>query len=447
MSPEPGRRVGPGAADSGGERMAGGADHQSGMDRKIRKKKWTLKRISGLCLAGLFVGAVLYEFLLGDHSSKLNVQVERIRISTVERGPFQEFIPVRGTVLPILTIYLDALEGGRVEELFVEEGALVKEGDPILRLSNPTLELNVMNQEALLFEQLNSMENTRLNIETQAINRREQLINIEYRLQQTERDYLKNEELMKRSLISRKEYEESKEDYDYWLKRQEFMVQTVRQDSLYRLGQLVTLETTAKRLQMNLEAVKQPLDNLVLKAPVSGQLTSLNAEFGELKTRGQRLGQVDVLDGFKVRAAIDEFYITRIHTGLTGSFELAGKTYHMVIRRVYPEVLEGRFEVDLDFAGEVPEEIRRGQTLPIRLALGDLSEAILLARGGFYQTTGGNWVFVVDRSGTSATRKPIRTGRQNPEFFEILEGLTPGEQVVTSSYENYEEIEKLVLKR
>lgn len=272
-------------------------------------------------------------------------------------------------------------------------------------------------------------------------------MNIEHELVQKKREYLKNRKLIDRDLIKREDYEQSKEDYDYWLKKQDFMVQTMRQDSLLREGRIAQLASSAGRLRTNLEALRETLESLSVRAPVSGQLSSLNAEIGEMKSPGQRLGQIDVLDAFKVRAAIDEFYIARISSGLTGTFQLAGEDYDLVLKKVYPEVLDGQFEVDLEFVGRVPPDIRRGQTLQIRLALGDLSEAILLPRGGFYQTTGGNWVFAVDASGSYATRKPIRTGRQNPEFFEILEGLAPGEQVVTSSYENYEEIEKLILKR
>jgi len=424
-----------------------GAEAPGGMDRRVKRKRWTARRIAGMSLAGLFVAAVLYEFLLGDHRAKLNVQVERITISTVERGPFQEFIPERGEVLPIFTFYLDAVVGGQVKEILVEEGSMVRKGDAILRLSDPDLERGVMSQEANIFEQLNNIENTRIMLEQQAIARQEQLMNIEHELVQEKREYLKNLELVERRLIARRDYEQSKEDYDYWVKKRDFMVQIIRQDSLLQQGRLAQLASSSGRLRANLEALRQGLERLVLRAPVSGQLSSLNAEIGELKSRGLRLGQIDVLDAFKVRAAIDEFYIARISSGLTGTFQLAGEDYDLVLKKVYPEVRDGQFEVDLAFVGRVPSDIRRGQTLQIRLALGDLSEAILLPRGGFYQTTGGNWVFAVHPSGSYATRKPIRTGRQNPEYFEILEGLAPGEQVVTSSYENYEEIEKLILKR
>ena len=438
------RSKAPAAVDFPGQK---GAEASGGMDRRVKRKRWTARRIAGMSLAGIFVGAVLYELLLGDHRSKLNVQVERITISTVERGPFQEIIPERGEVLPIFTFYLEPMIGGQVEEVLAEEGSMVAKGDPLLRLSNPSLERSVMSQETQVFEQLNNIENTRIMMEQQAVTRQEQLMNIEHELVQKKREYLKNRKLIDRDLIKREDYEQSKEDYDYWLKKQDFMVQTMRQDSLLREGRIAQLASSAGRLRTNLEALRETLESLSVRAPVSGQLSSLNAEIGEMKSPGQRLGQIDVLDAFKVRAAIDEFYIARISSGLTGTFQLAGEDYDLVLKKVYPEVLDGQFEVDLEFVGRVPPDIRRGQTLQIRLALGDLSEAILLPRGGFYQTTGGNWVFAVDASGSYATRKPIRTGRQNPEFFEILEGLAPGEQVVTSSYENYEEIEKLILKR
>jgi HlyD family secretion protein len=417
-----------------------------GMDRKLKKRRFPPRRIAAIGFVTMFIGAILYQIFFGDHTAKLNVQKERITISMVKQGLFQEFIPARGTVLPILTIYLDALEGGRVEEIFLEGGTMVEQGDPILKLSNSELELRVMTQEASLFEQINSMENTRILLETQAINRQQNLINIEHEIQRAKREFDKNEELMKRELISRKLFEESRDDHKFALKRYKFMMQTVRQDSLYRQGQVAQLEASVRKLQLNLEAVKRNLDNLVLKAPVRGQLTSLNADIGELKGKGQRLGQIDVLDGYKLRAQIDEFYIQRISGGQEASYEYSDQVYKLNIKKVYPEVLNGQFEVDLEFSSGTPHDIRRGQTLHIRLALGDLTEAMLLPRGGFYQVTGGNWVFLVDPSESEAIRRPVRIGRQNPEYFEVLEGLENGERVVTSSYDNYEEIEKLILK-
>jgi len=416
------------------------------MDRIIEKKRFTLKRILLLSGAVTFLGAVLYGFILGDRSAKLNVELERITISTVTQGPFREFIPIRGNVVPLLTIYLDAVEGGRVEKKFLEEGSMVEKGDPILQMSNPALELSVMNQEALLFEQINNFQTIRINLDQQAITRQNQLIEADFQVREAERDYSQKEELFKRSLAPKLEYEKSRDNMEYWRKRYEFTVETLRQDSLYRHGQIASMEASVERLQMNLSAVKKNLENLFLRAPVSGQLTLLDAEIGESKSQGQRLGQIDVLDGYKVRAYIDEYYISRVSQDQTATCELAGQAYQLVLKKVYPEVRNGQFEVDLEFTGEVPPDIRRGQTLQIKLALGDLTEAILVARGGFYQSTGGNWAFVLDPSGRFAVRRPIRIGRQNMEQFEVLEGLKPGEKVITSTYENYQDVDKLVLK-
>jgi HlyD family secretion protein len=339
------------------------------------------------------------------------------------------------------------VEGGRVEKIFVEEGNMVEKNDPILQMSNPALELSVMNQEAILFEQINNFQTIRINLDQQAITRQNQLIETDYQVREAERDYSQKEELVKKDLVSKQEYEKSRDNMVYWRKRQEFMVQTLQQDSLYRHGQIASMETSVERLQMNLAAVKQSLENLFLRAPVSGQLSLLDAEIGQQKSQGQRLGQVDILDGYKVRAYIDEYYISRVNQGQTATCDLAGQTYQLVLKKVYPEVRNGQFEVDLEFTGGVPQDIRRGQTLQIKLALGDLTEAILLARGGFYQSTGGNWAFVVGPSGGSAVRRPIRIGRQNTEQFEVLEGLKPGEKVVTSTYENYKDVDKLILKK
>ncbi|MBN2289036.1 MAG: HlyD family efflux transporter periplasmic adaptor subunit [Candidatus Glassbacteria bacterium] len=416
------------------------------MDRQIEKKFWTARRTIWLGTGGIITLVFLFGFILADYSAKLNIQRERITVSTVIKGPFQEFIPVRGSVVPIKTIYLDAVEGGRVEKLFLEEGSMVEQGDSILQLSNPDLELSVMNQEANLFEQLNDFQNIRISLDQQAITRQNQLIEIEHGLEQAEREFTRNSELMAKDLVAKQDYEQSREDIAYWRKRRDFMIRTLEQDSLYRIGQIAQLETSGERLRMNLEAVKRNLDNLMLSAPVSGQLTLLDAEIGELKSKGQRLGQIDVMSGYMLRASIDEFYIARVKRCQEATCEISGSEYRLVLQKVYPEVREGRFEVDLDFVGEVPPGIRVGQSLQCRLALGGLSEAVLLPRGGFYQSSGGNWVFVVDRSGESAVRRQIRIGRQNMEHYEVLEGLDPGERVVTSSYDNYLQIEKLIIK-
>lgn len=420
---------------------------QAGMDRKIEKKLWTPKRIGMAGGGGLLILFILYSFIFGDTSSKLNVEAEKITISEVARGPFQEFIPVNGSVLPIETFYLDAIEGGRVERLFVDAGTFVKKGDPILRLANTNLQLDVMFREALSYEQINNAQNRRLAIEQNSISVRSQLAEVEYQVLRTKLSFDRDSVLMVKNLISSEEFKRTRDEHEYWLGRRVLALENFKQDSLLRVNQLTQLESSIDRLEMNLEMVKGSIENLTLRAPIGGQLTSLNAEIGQSKSSGQRLGQIDVLDNFKVRAAIDEFYIARINIGQEGEFDLAGNTFRLVIKKVYPEVRDGRFEVDMEFTGKPPQGIRRGQTLQIRLELGDLSEATLLARGGFYQRTGGQWVYVLDPSGENATKRSIKLGRQNPQVFEVIEGLQPGEQVITSSYDNFGDIDKLILKK
>ncbi len=436
-----------GATNKPGQQQHPPEKSGTGMDRKVQVKKWTVKRLAGITIATTFVGAVIYMAIFGDHSAKLNVQTERITISEVTRGPFQEFVVRRGTVLPIQTHYIDALEGGQVEEIFLEEGAMVEAGTPILRLSNPTTQQRVMNQEAILFEQITNMENTRLNLESQAIQNRQQLMRGELDLQQRKREYNRIKQLYDRGLESEDKYLTAQENFQHANKLREFLIQTVRQDSIIKISRLTALEKSAASLQYQLDNVRRPLENLTIRAPITGQLSQLNADIGALINPGVRIGQVDVLDEYKLTVPVDEFYIARIVAGLKGTTEFAGQTYNLTIRRVFPEIKDGEFDVDMTFVGEAPKDIRRGQTMQIKLELDAPSEALLLARGGFYQTTGGNWVFVVNESGTEAIRRDVRIGRQSPDYFEVLEGLTPGERVVTSSYENYEEIDKLILKQ
>jgi len=417
-----------------------------GMDRKIEKKKWPPKKIAWIASIVIFVFLVVYFLGFKLSKSSLNVRTDRITISTVERGPFQEYIPVMGNVLPIYQHYLDAAEGGRVEEIYLEAGTLVKKGDRILKLANTNLLLDIMWREAELFQQSNNLRNTRLSMEQYRLRLNQDLAEIDNQLQQQKRTYERYKELVKDDLISKHLYELAKDEYEYLIKKKDLIIESQKNDLEFRQSQIDALEASLKRMQDNLMIVKQKQDNLTIRAPVSGHLTALDAELGESKSQGQRLGQIDVLEGFKVRAAIDEHYIARVEKGRTGEFDFAGKSYQLIVKTIYPEVRDGRFEVDLEFVGQEPEDITRGQTLHIRLELGDISEAILLARGGFYQTTGGNWAYIVDEHGNLATKRRIKLGRQNPQVYEVLEGLEPGEKVITSSYENFGNMERLVLK-
>ena len=416
------------------------------MDRVIKKKKWPPKRIASFALLGIFIIALLYMLIFGISKSSLNVKTERLTISTVTRGPFQEFIPVIGNVLPIKTVYLDAVEGGRVEEIYLEAGSMVKKGEKILKLANTNLLLQIMWREAELFQQSNNLRNTRLSMEQYRLRLSQELADIENQLQQQKRIYERYKELIKDNLISRHQFELAQDQFEYLKKKKELTIESQKNDLEFRQRQIEAIEASLKRMQENLAIVKQKQENLTIKAPVSGHLTALNAEIGQSKSPGERLGQIDVLEGFKVRAAIDEHYIARVEVGKKGQFDFAGNTYTLAVKKIYPEVREGRFEVDMEFMGKEPADITRGQTLHIRLELSDVSEAILLPRGGFYQTTGGNWVYVLDKSTKVATKRKIRLGRQNPQMFEVLEGLKPGDQVITSSYESFGNMDRLVLK-
>ena len=421
--------------------VAGGGQ---GMDRVIAKKTWTTRRILMGVGALLFVALIGYGLWTTTGGTKLRVQTERLTISPATTGEFQEFISVIGTLEPVRTVFLDAAEGGRVEQIFVEEGAVMEAGEPILQLINNNLQLDLLNREAQFYETMNYLREARLAMEQNTLNLRQQLLDINYQITRLERQHARNEELFTKDLISDEEYEQVKDELEYQARSRELTLVSHKQDSLMRRVQVEQLEASVTRMQRNLEVVRQNLENLIVKAPIAGQLTSLNAEIGESISNGQRLGQVDRLDGFKVNVPVDEHYLPRVNMGQDGRFSLSDEEYGLEIQKVYPEVQGGLFEVDMFFTEESPDGIRRGQTLRIRLELGDLSEALLIPKGGFFNTTGGNWVYVVE--GDQAVRRPIRLGRQNPQFFEVLEGLEVGDQVITSSYDTYGDAEILILQ-
>ncbi len=413
------------------------------MDRKIEKKKWTKRRIVYASSIAVFIVFVLYVFVFSDQSAKLNVETEKITISTVEYEPFQEFIPITGTVQPIQTFFLDVSEGGRVVKKFVQDGAFVKAGQPIIKLDNAQLTLNIMYNEAQLFQQINSLRSTRLSMEQNRLNLQSQLLEIEYDLIDRKRIYENNKILFEKNLISKFEFDRSKEQFELSKKKKDLTLESFTQDSLFRVQQILQLETSVEQMQNNLNLTKAQLENLTVKAPINGQISALTSEIGESISQGENLGQIDVIDSFKVRASIDEHYIARVNPGQFGEFNFNGKDYKIQIKTIYPQVTNGRFEVDMHFTAKQPEGIRRGQTLHIKLNLSEQKEAVTVARGGFYQSTGGQWVFVVN--GSSAVKRNIKLGQQNSQVFEVIEGLKPGEKVITSSYDNYGDVEKLIL--
>lgn len=413
------------------------------MDRIIKKKKWTVKKIGLIAFGLVFFSFVIYTFLFADNRSKLNVDTEKITVSTVEYGTFQEFIPVTGTVLPSTTIYLDAVEGGIIKKIHRESGALLTEGDVILELSNSSLELSVLNQQSNLYEQLNRAATTRLQLDQNDLAQQRELAQIDYQLEVLKPQYKRFKSLYQKNLISKREFEQVEEEYNYNVKRKNFTYESYKKDSLSRQIQLNQLRQQEIRMTRSLDAVNSILDNLIVRSPINGQLATPELEMGQSINRGERLGQVDVLNRYKARVRIDELYLPRIDTGQVGSFQFDGETYQLKITKIYPTIAEGRFEVDMEFTGEQPDGIKRGQSLRIRLELSKSSEALLLAMGGFYKDTGGNWVFVMD--GGRAVKRDIRLGRKNNENFEVLEGLVPGEKVITSSYEHFGNNEVLLL--
>lgn len=417
------------------------------MDRVIEKKKWTRKRI--LLLTGItaFVLLLVGSWYYTSGKSRLNVQIDRVTIGEVKKGPFQEFIPVNGIVQPAATIYLDALEGGRVEEKFVEDGAVVKRGQAILRLSNTDLELSLANQETAVFEVLTQMQNTKNNAVQNTIQQLNQKAEVENSLAEAERVYKLNKHLYDEKVIGLQEFKSSENNYKYQQNRKALNNKTLNQDAVSNRQQIGQMAASYSRMQNALQLMRRKVGDLVVRAPIDGQLTSLDAEIGQSKNKGERLGQIDILSGYKVRVDVDEHYINRIMIGQMGEATLAGKSYKLRIRKVYTQVINSKFQVDMEFVGEVPAGIRRGQTLQIRLALSDETQALLVQKGGFFQKTGGNWIYRLNNAGTKAEKVYIQLGRQNPDYYEVISGLSPGDRVVVSSYENYGDMEELVFQK
>jgi len=417
-----------------------------GMDRKIEKKRFGKKQV-WLGIALLVFILVLLQMVFGDKSSKLNVEQDKIAIGEVKTGKYQDYISVNGTVEPIKTVYLDAVESGRVEEILIEEGTMVKKGDVILKLSNYNLLLDISGNEADVARAVNDLKTARLNLENQNIQTESTILQLQYLLKKLERQYTNNKKLITQNLfISKEELEYSKEQYDETNMQLDLQKQKFYRDSLYTKTRIAADEESIERMQMNLNLTRRRLEDLFIKAPVNGELATLHPEVGEVINYGTRVGTINILDSYKMRVMIDEHYITRINRGLPADFEFAGKKNLMRIVKVYPEVQNGTFAVDMKFISDIPDQIRIGQTARIHLELGESEDALLLPKGGFYQSTGGQWVYLVDPSGNHATRHKIRLGRQNPRFYEVLDGLNPGDKVIISDYENFGDADKLILK-
>ena len=417
------------------------------VDRKIERKGWSKKKlytVIGIVGVLLLIGGSIYYTSGG---SKLNVEAERITISEVKKGSFQEFIPVPGIVLPQTTIYLDAVEGGRVEEKFVEDGAMVKKGQPILRLSNTDLELSLVNQQTSVYNLLTQMQIAKNAAQQNTTQKLNQKTDVESAYKEAKRVYDLNKYLYEQKAIGLQEFKQAENNYNYQVERMQLTDKILKQDESSNAQQVSQAQQSYRGSQNALNVMQKKVGDLVVRAPVDGQLTSLDAEIGQSKNKGERLGQIDIISGYKVRVDVDEHYISRITIGLMGEATVANKNYKLKITKVYTQVNNGRFQVDMLFVDAVPESIRRGQTLQIRLALSDETQAVLLNKGGFFQETGGSWVFKLSSDGQRAYKADVQLGRQNPDYYEVMNGLQPGDKVVTSSYENYKGMSELVIKK
>jgi HlyD family secretion protein len=420
------------------------------VDRVIPKKTWTTKRlltIGGIC-ALVFLIAGSFYFTSGK--SKLNVDTERITISEIKQDKFQESIPQNGTVLPLTTIYLPTPEGGRVAEKYVDDGAILKAGDPILRLTNTDVELTAANQANTVSSTLSQMQLSRVTADQNTVSKLTAMADVTAVFVEAERLYNVDKKLYASHVIGSQEYQTALNNYNYLKQKVDLTREILRQDTVSRAQQEKQDQESYERARNTLKIMQQKVDGLIIRAPIAGQLTALDAEVGQTKAPGFSLGQIDQQDGYKVRLTdVDEHYLNRVFTGQTGTFTFNGDstTYTLKISKVYVAITAGRFQVDMNFVGKIPKGLRKGQTLQITLALSDERTAILVPKGGFYQQTGGNWIFKLSEDGKTAYRVDIQLGQQNTDYYEVLSGLKPGDKVVTSSYENYGNMQVLVLKK
>ena len=420
------------------------------MDIKLEKKTgWRAilqKKNIPYAVAAIFMILVV-ALLLRDNSSTLRVDANILTISPVEQTEFNDYVRLAGTVKPITTVQISPMESGLVERIVAEEGTMVRKGDVIVELSNNSLSMQILNSEADLAEKQNILRNTLISMEQNRLNLRQEQMQLDMEVERKRRAFTNNDVLYKKELLARETWLQSKEDYEYSVKRRSLIIERQKQDSLYRTNQVKQMESDLQSMARNMQLIRQRVDNLLVKAPIDGEVGALDVVLGRNVGSGSSIGQINDMSAFKVATLIDEHYIDRIVVGLPATIERQERKYDMVIRKVYPEVSGGQFRADFTFAGDIPENIRIGQTYHINLQLGEASEAVIIPRGAFYQTTGGSWIYVVDPSGEKAYRRDIRIGRQNPQHYEVLEGLEPGEKVITSAYENFGSHDVLILKR
>lgn len=415
-----------------------------GMDRVVEKRTPYSRKIGyagGGILAILFVWW-LVGMLLGGRS--LSVNAQRIFVSPVTVGTFEDFIPLRGRLVPRSTVYLDAIEGGRVEQVLVEDGTLVEAGDPIAVLSNTNLQLEVLGREAAVTEQLNNMRTIELQLEQNRLSHKRNLVEIDYQIIRLNRSIERQRDLAEKDLVSQSTVDELQDELTYYENRRDVTLESQATDARMQDQQLLQLREANDSLLASLTFARENLEDLNVRAPVAGKLSGFNIEVGESIVRGGRLGQIDDPDGYKLNAQIDEFYLGRVDLQQLATAEHGNRSYDLQVAKIYPQVNNGQFEVDMVFRDE-PVGMRRGQTMQLKLTLGDNSDAVLIPNGSFYQETGGNWIFVVSANGTEAVKRTVRLGRRNTDFIEVLDGLEPGEKVITSPYTSYVGMDRLTL--
>jgi HlyD family secretion protein len=415
------------------------------MDRVVAKQVPLGRKLAygaGAILAALFI-YWLAGMLLGGRT--LSVNSQRVFVSDVTVGTFEDFIPLRGRLVPRSTVYLDAIEGGRVEEVLVEDGTFVEAGDPIARLSNTNLQLEVLGREAAVTEQLNNMRTIELQLEQNRLSHKRNLVEIDYQIIRLNRSIDRQRDLAEQNLVSQSTVDELQDELDYYTNRRAVTLESQATDARLQEAQLAQLKSAGEQLETSLTFARKNLEDLNVRAPVSGKLSGFNIEIGESIVRGGRLGQIDDPDGYKLNAQIDEYYLGRVDIGQSATAEIGSRSYDLRIAKIYPQVNNGQFEVDMVFDGE-PGEVRRGQTMQVKLTLGDNTDAILVPNGTFYQETGGNWIFVVSPDGAEAVKRNVRLGRRNTDFIEVLDGLEAGEKVITSPYTSYVGMDRLTIE-
>ncbi len=417
------------------------------MDKIIEKKKGLALVFSKKSLP-YWGGAVLLAFIIWlvfrDNASTLRINPDTLTISEVRQGEFNDYIRINGQVQPMTTIQLSPQEGGIVTEIVNEEGSRVKAGDVIIRLSNDNLDLQILNSEAELAEKENILRNTLISMEQQKLSLRQDRLQLQTEVNRLKRKYEQNKALYDDKLIAQEVYLTSKEDYELSASKLELVIERAEQDSVYRSVQIKQMQESLDNMRLNMQIIRRRKENLEIKAPIDGELGFLDVVLGQSISSGTKIGQINSLDSYKIEAQIDEHYIDRVNAGLSATFQRQNESYSAIIRKVYPEVRDGKFKADFKFDGETPDNIRSGQTYYLNLQLGQAEDAVLVPRGTFYQKTGGKWIYVVNKEGTKAVKREIRIGRQNPQYYEVLEGLEPGERVITSGYDTYGDSDVLV---